>query len=60
MVKRYSHPASKALICEQIIKHSEMFEEEKCRLIFEFLYADIQEQEISGNYRERMDIKFEI
>ena len=51
MVKRYSHPAEKHLICEQVMPYDEAKDEERLHTILTFMYEDIQQQEKTGEYR---------
>lgn len=52
MVKRYSHPAKRHLICEQIYEHDKLNDEWEIHKITKFLYDDIQKQEAEGIYRQ--------
>ena len=51
MVKRYSKPAERHLICEQIYSHDKLIDEWEVHKITQFLYDDIQKQEAEGIYR---------
>jgi hypothetical protein len=54
MRKRYSHPANKPLVCEQMFNHGDARNNHKLHLVLEFMYRDIQKQEETGKYSERL------
>lgn len=58
MVKRHSHPAGKSLICEQIIEYGRLRDDDRLNEILSFMYNNIQEQEETGKYSERLDINY--
>jgi hypothetical protein len=54
MRKRYSHPAERALICEQIFDHEHVKNKGRFAHLLNWLYDDIQEQEKTRIYKERL------
>jgi len=56
MAKRYSHKAGQPIICEQIQNHESLINQEfRLNEVLQFLYDDIQEQEVSGNYYSMLE-----
>lgn len=56
MVKRWSHKAQQPLVCEQIQDHKSLVEQDfRLNEVLQFLYDNIQEQEVSGNYYKILD-----
>ena len=54
MVKTYSHPAKRKLLCQQMWSHNRLTNEGQLFNILKFLYDDIQKQEETGEYREEI------
>lgn len=55
MIKRYSHPAKRHLICEQIYSHDKLNDDWEVHKITKFLYDDIQKQENGTIYRKSIE-----
>jgi hypothetical protein len=52
MIKRYSHPAERSLVSEQIFAYDEAKNEERLHSVLQFMYEDIQQQEETKDYRQ--------
>lgn len=58
MVKRYSVPAERALICEQIVDHDEIGDNDYTFDFFNYMYENIQNQEQTKKYYESNYLTF--